>query len=56
MRNTHDELLASNGTREVPIESNTEIIRVITLICNDVFQEGRLVAENFCESCTTHPY
>jgi hypothetical protein len=43
---TYNELFASDGDREIAVESNSEIFREISLVCNDVFKKYSFVAEN----------
>lgn len=42
------ELLVADRYGEVPIECNTEVVRVVTLVSDDVFQQRSLVSHDFC--------
>ena len=43
----YNEMLVANGNGEIAIESDAEVIRVVALIGDDMFQQCRLVPEDF---------
>ena len=45
--NTYDEPFVSNGDGEVALKGDPIIVRIISLITNDVFKKSGLMTENF---------
>lgn len=49
---TYNELFVADGGREVAVKGNTEVVRVISLICNNMLQQGSLMSQNLGQSGT----
>ena len=47
---TYDELLVPDRVGEVPIERNSEVIGIVSLVRDDMLQESCLVSKNLCEA------
>lgn len=50
LRATYNESLVTDGCREVSIEGDSVVVRIISLISDDVFQEHSLVPQNLRQS------
>lgn len=51
---THNELLATDGVWEFAKECHTEIVWVIALVSNDVFQQAGLMSEDLRQTGAVH--
>ena len=47
---THDELLVPDSNREVAVERDSEVIRIVTLVGDDMLEKGCLMPEDLRET------
>jgi hypothetical protein len=48
----YDDLLVANSTRKVAVVGDAEVVRVVTLLVDNVLQQSSLMLENLGQPCT----
>ena len=50
--NTYNELFIPDCDREIAVEGHPEVVRIIPLVCNDMFKKCGMMSKDFCQTGT----